>query len=150
MQKPPRDPTKEIITNKGWMAIALYSTAMTSTVIIAVIYCKEVIHSNDHICNNVAFITLTFAQLFHVFNMSSDGSAFLNNEITRNKFVWIAIFICSGLTLMVFAIPGMRLVLGLSVLPLKLWVAAITAGMSPLVVIQTFKAIQKKINKPHN
>ncbi len=147
MQKPPRDPAKEIITNKGWMVIALYSVTMTSAVIIAVVYCKEVIHSNNSVCNNVAFITLTFAQLFHVFNMSSKGSAFFNNEITRNKFVWVAVFICSGLTLMVFAIPGIRLVLGLSVLSLKLWVTAIAAGMLPLVVIQAFKVIPRKTNQ---
>jgi len=150
MQKPPRDPSKGIITNKGWIVIALYSAAMTSAVIVAVVYCKKVLHSDDLVCNNVAFITLTFAQLFHVFNMSSDRSALLNNEITRNKFVWIAIFICSGLTLTVFEIPGMRLVLGLSVLSLKLWVFAITAGLLPLVVIQTYKAIWKRNNKLRN
>jgi Ca2+-transporting ATPase len=143
MSRPPRDPEKNIITNKKWLAIALYSAAITSAVILAVFYCKEVLHSNDRTCNNVAFITLTFAQLFHVFNMSSDGSGFVNNEITRNKWVWIAILICSGLTLMVFAVPGLRLVLGLSVLSFKLWVAAMIVSLLPLVVFQVYKAIHK-------
>ncbi|KAF1856387.1 hypothetical protein Lal_00000003 [Lupinus albus] len=103
MSRPPREPNKNIITNQKWLVIALYSASITSAVIIAVFYCKEVLHNDDRTCNNVAFITLTFAQLFHVFNMSSDGARILNNEITRNKFVWIALFICIGLTLMVFA-----------------------------------------------
>ncbi|SDP97140.1 Ca2+-transporting ATPase [Mucilaginibacter sp. OK268] len=147
MSRPPRAPEKNIITNKKWLAIALYSAAITSAVIIVVIYCKEVLHSDDRTCNNVAFITLTFAQLFHVFNMSSDGAGLLNNEITRNKWVWIAILICNGLTLMVFAVPGLRLVLGLSVLSFKLWVAAITVSLLPLVVFQAFKAVQKINNR---
>lgn len=144
MQRPPRDPKKNIITNKKWLVIALYSTAMTAAVILAVVYCKEVLHTDDRVSNNVAFITLTFAQLFHVFNMSSGGSAFWKNEITTNKFVWIALVICSVLTFVVFAIPGMRLVLGLSVLPAKLWGIAIAISILPLVVIQAYKAIQKK------
>jgi Ca2+-transporting ATPase len=143
MSRPPRDPKKNMITDNKWLVIALYSAAITSAVIIAVVYCKEVLNSDDRTCNNVAFITLTFAQLFHVFNMSSDGAGIVNNEITRNKWVWIAILICSGLTLMVFAVPGLRIVLGLSVLSFKLWVAAITVSLLPLVVFQAFKAVQK-------
>ncbi|MEO7216537.1 cation-transporting P-type ATPase [Mucilaginibacter sp.] len=146
MKEPPRDPKKNIITNKGWLVIALYSAAITSAVVIAVVYCKDVLHADDKVCNNVAFITLTFAQLFHVFNMSSDDSGFLKNEITRNKFVWIALFICSALAFMVFAIPGMRLVLDLSVLPFKLWAITIAISLLPLVVIQSYKAV-RKMNK---
>ncbi|MDP9079384.1 MAG: cation-transporting P-type ATPase [Bacteroidota bacterium] len=149
MSRPPRDPKKNIITNKKWLAVALYSAAITSAVILAVFYCKEVLHSDDRTCNNVAFITLTFAQLFHVFNMSSDGSGFVNNEITRNKWVWIAILMCSGLMLMVFAVPGLRLVLGLSALSFKLWVAALTVSLLPLVIFQAFKAV-KQMNSPRS
>ncbi|MCC8426501.1 cation-transporting P-type ATPase [Mucilaginibacter sp. UR6-11] len=143
MLRPPRDPKKNIITNKKWLTIALYAAVITSAVIIAVFYTKEVFHSDDHTCNNVAFITLTFAQLFYVFNMSSHGSVFFNNEITRNKWVWIAILICSGLMLLVFAAPGLRLVLGLSILPFKLWITAITISLLPLVIFQVYKVIQK-------
>jgi Ca2+-transporting ATPase len=144
MSRPPRDPKKNIITNKKWLTIALYSTTITSTVIIAVVYCKVVLHSADTTCNTVAFITLTFSQLFHVFNMSSDGSGLVNNEITRNKWIWIAILICSCLTFMAFAIPGLRLVLGLSVLSIKLWLAAIAISLLPLVIFQVYKAFSKQ------
>lgn len=144
MLRPPRDPSKEIVTGKGWRLIAFYAAAITSSVIIAVIFCKEVLHADGRVCNNVAFITLTFAQLFHVFNMSSDGSGFLKNEITRNKFVWAAILICSALTASIFAVPGLGLVLGLSALPVKLWGVAITLSLLPLAVIQVYRAIRKK------
>ncbi|QEM03568.1 cation-transporting P-type ATPase [Mucilaginibacter rubeus] len=143
MSRPPRAPGKNIITNKKWLAIALYSASITSTVVIAAVYCKEALHSDDQTCNNIAFITLTLAQLFHVFNMSSEGSGFINNEITRNKWIWIAILICSGLLLLVFALPGLRLVLGLSQLSFKLWLSATTASLLPLVVFQGYKAFQK-------
>lgn len=144
MLRPPRNPAKEMVTGKDWARMTLYSAAITSAVIIAVVYGKEVLQSDDRTCNNIAFITLTFAQLFHVFNMSSPGSGFLHNEITRNKWVWIAILICSSLILLVFAVPGLRLVLGLSVLSLKLWSAALAASLLPLVVFQVYKIFQNK------
>jgi Ca2+-transporting ATPase len=144
MSRPPRDPKKNIITNKKWLTIALYSTSITLTVIIAVLYCKVVLHSAESTCNTVAFITLTFSQLFHVFNMSSDGSGLVNNEITRNKWIWIAILICSSLTFMAFAIPGIRFVLGLSLLSFKLWLAAIAISLLPLVVVQAYKTSSKR------
>lgn len=145
MLRPPRDPKKNIITNKKWLSIALYSAIITSAVTLAVIYAKEVLHSDDRTCNNVAFITLTFAQLFHVFNMASRGAPFLHNEITRNKWIWIAILICSCLMLMVFVLPELRLVLGLSVLSFKLWLAAMAISLSPLIILQLYKLLNKHL-----
>jgi Ca2+-transporting ATPase len=141
MLKPPRDPGKDMITRQKWMFIALYAAAMTIAVIIAVMYCKENIGVDDRAANNVAFITLTFTQLFHVFNMSSKNSGLFINEITSNKFIWIALLLCAGITALVFIIPEMRLVLGLSVLPVKVWVISILASMLPLLAVQVYKAV---------
>jgi len=148
MLRPPRDPAKAMITGRDWLRMALYSAAITAAVIIAVVYGKAVLHSDDRSCNHIAFITLTFAQLFHVFNMSSPGSGSLNNEITRNKWVWIAVVICSGLILLVFAVPGLRLVLGLSVLSLQLWVVALAVSLLPLIIFQLYKLFQKPDSRP--
>ena len=105
MDNPPRDPKKNIITNNDWITIALYSATITLSVIVAVLFCKAYISVDNNIANNVAFITLAFAQLFHVFNMSSAHSGLLVNEVTTNKFVWLAILICTGLMLLVYEVP---------------------------------------------
>ena len=39
----------------------------------------------------VSFLTLGFAQLWHVFNMRSKQGGLLVNEVTRNPWVWGAI-----------------------------------------------------------
>lgn len=147
MLRPPRDPAKPMVTGRDWVRMALYSTAITAAVIIAVVYGKAVLHNDDRNCNNMAFVTLTLAQLFHVFNMSSPDSGFLNNEITRNKWIWWAVLICSGLLLLVFAVPGLRLVLGLSVLPFKLWFITITISLLPLTAVQVYKVFHNNHNK---
>lgn len=141
MERPPRDPKLLIISNKDWIRISLYAAAMTLAVITAVIYYKKVFPADPSITNNVAFLTLAFAQLFHVFNMSSPHSNLFVNDITKNKFIWIALFICSSLLVLVYTIPQTRLVLGLEILSAEVWLVSILAGLIPLVLFQGYKII---------
>ena len=145
MKKPPRNPKKDIITNRNWIAITLYAFTLTLSVILAVIYCKQVFSANDRVVNNVAFITLAFAQLFHVFNMSSAYSQSLVNDVTKNKFVWLALLICSALLLLVYMVPQLRLALNLTILPVKLWIVSLLASLIPLVIVQVYKGFNKLI-----
>ena len=142
MKIPPRDSKEDIVTSEDWIEIGLYSTVITISVILAVIYCREFITPDPKILNNVAFVTLAFAQLFHVFNMPSPKSNFLVNEVTKNHFIWYAIVICTGLMVFVYLLPQMRLVLGLAVLPIDVWVESIIASLVPLILIQIYKAFK--------
>ncbi|MDP1689794.1 MAG: cation-transporting P-type ATPase, partial [bacterium] len=144
MEVPPKDPKKDIISNRNWIDIVLYSIAMTVAVIMAVIYCKQTITTDDQVANNVAFITLAFAQLFHVFNMSSAHSGLLVNDITKNKFVWLALLICTGLLVLVYVMPQLRLVLSLAELPGKVWIVSVLASLLPLILVQIYKSIWKR------
>ncbi|MBC7650789.1 MAG: cation-transporting P-type ATPase, partial [Deinococcales bacterium] len=144
MDQPPRDPKKAIISNKNWQVIVIYAVTITLAVVAAVMYCKQTIVSNDKVANNVAFVTLAFAQLFHVFNMAAVNSKILVNDITKNKFVWLAIVICSGIMVLIYVLPQMRLVLGLQVLPTNVWLVALLASLLPLVVVQLYKISKGK------
>ena len=141
MDRPPSDPKNHIVSNKNWITISLYAAAMTVAVIAAIFYCKQFVSTDPKIANNVAFLTLAFAQLFHVFNMSSAHSKVWVNEITKNKFVWLALIICIILLVLVYAIPYMRLVLGLEMLPAEVWLISILAGLIPLAIFQVYKII---------
>ena len=144
MKRPPRDPNQLIITNKGWFTISLYAATMTLAVIVAIMYTKYKLGNDARISNNVAFITLAFAQLFHVFNMASTRSNWLVNEITRNKYIWLALLICAVLVVVVYLVPQLRLVLGLEVLPKEVWLIAIICGMIPLVIVQGYRVLFRK------
>ena len=144
MDRPPRGFDEDIVVNKDWISIGIYSLIITLSVILAVLYCKKFITPDDATANNVAFLTLAFAQLFHVFNMSSPNSKLFINEITKNRFVWYAIILCSGLVAFVYFVPQMRLVLGLKMLPVNVWVVSIVASLIPLILIQIYKAIWQR------
>lgn len=146
MNRLPRDPNKAIISKKDWVTIYIYAFSMTLAVMAAIFYSTKTISGDPKIANNMAFITLAFAQLFHVFNMSSKHSNLFVNEITRNKFIWIALIICTVLLVLVYAVPQVRLVLGLEVLPAKVWIVSLFASLIPLVLVQGYKIIWKRKN----
>ncbi len=141
MQQPPKNPNDPIISNKKWIEIGFYAIIITFSVFAAIIYCQKIMVLDSGEINSVAFATLIFAQLFHVFNMSSAGSKLLINEITKNKFVWLAISLCAGATVFVFALPRMRTVLNLKMLPTKVWIVSILASLLPLLFIQLYRRI---------
>ena len=126
---------------EDWIKIGIYALIMTFSVALAVIYCKQYITPDDKIANNVAFITLAFAQLFHVFNMSAFDSKFFLNDITKNKYIWLAVVICTGFMVLVFVLPQIRFVLGLALVPTKIWIVSILASLIPLFTVQLYKII---------
>ncbi|MBS1522168.1 MAG: cation-transporting P-type ATPase [Bacteroidetes bacterium] len=140
MLRPPRDPSKDILYKEKWTNIIVFATMMTVAVIGAVKYCESIGYGISAL-NNTAFFTLTFAQLAHVFNMSDVHSHWLNNEITRNKYVWLAILLCLLITGGAYFTPGLRQVLNLAPLPWQVWLISIVAGIVPLLVVQSVKLI---------
>jgi Ca2+-transporting ATPase len=80
--------------------------------------------------------------------MSSAQSKLLVNEITKNKFIWFALLICTALMVLVYILPQTRLVLGLEVLPEKVWIISLIASLIPLVLIQLYKIIWDKKKVP--
>ncbi len=74
----------------------------------------------------------------------SPHSGLLVNDVTKNKFIWLAILICFVILALVFALPQMRLVLIVSVLPIRLWVVSLLAGLLPLIFVQGFKIFNGK------
>ena len=73
--------------------------------------------------------------------MSALRSGLLNNEITRNKFVWLAILICTGCMALVYAISQLRMVLNLVMLSRQVWIVCLLAATLPLLLVQLFKGI---------
>ncbi len=141
MDFPPRDPKKNIVTNSNWVAIGIYSFTISLSVMAALFYCKYIYTASIIMQNNVVFITLAFTQMFHVFNMASPNSKIIVNEVTKNKYVWIAIVSSTALILLVYAIPQLQTILKLIALPKELWLVCIAASLLPLIFVQLHKII---------
>lgn len=144
MQRPPRDPKLDIISTRNWMVIVIYALMMTASIVLAVFLCRIYVSVDSIIINNVAFITLAFSQLFHVFNMSSVHSGMVKNEVTKNKFVWLALLLCVALIMAVYVFPQSRTALNFEFIPLQAWLISLLASMLPLFCVQLYKLFRIK------
>ena len=89
--------------------------------------------------NTITFYALSLAQLLHVFNMYSGKLHFFNNEITRNKFIWMALTLCIAIMLVTYYTPFFRQILSLQLLDVQALELILVAGIAPVLVTQTVR-----------
>jgi Ca2+-transporting ATPase len=89
----------------------------------------------------VSFLTLAFAQLWHVFNMRDRGTGLLDNEIVRNPWVWGALALCLLLLLAAVYLPGLNTLLKVTNPGLTGWSLVAGGSLLPLVAGQILKAL---------
>jgi Ca2+-transporting ATPase len=142
MQRPPRDPNEAILGRRHWILISVYGFLITVSVLGVLVIAMYGLNFAREKAMTVSFLTLAFAQLWHVFNMRDFGSGLLHNDITSNRYVWGALLLCIGLILVTVYVPGLALVLKVTDPGLTGWSLIIGASLFPLVVGQTVKALR--------
>jgi len=140
MKQPPQDPGEPILARRHWLDVGRYGFLMTISVFGALILALKWLGMGERQAVSVSFLTLAFTQLWHVFNMRDRGSNFLRNSITRNPFIWGALFICIGLLLVALYVPVLSDVLKLVNPGMKGWIIVIAMSLIPLMVGQFIKA----------
>ena len=136
LQRPPRDPGKPIMTRPMWGAVVLHSLSITASTLGALIIATQILDLPVQEAVTVSFLTLAFAQLWHVFNMRDPRSGLIFNEITKNAFVWGAIALSLGLLFLVLFIPIASEALELHMPDATSWSLIVGMSLVPLVLGQ--------------
>ena len=136
MQRPPRAPRETILTRRHWYAIGGYGALITLSVFGAFALAFTWLQMEADSAVTVSFLTLAFAQLWHVFNMRDRGSSFWRNDITRNAFVWGALVLCVALLLAAMYVPGLAAILKVERLGAEGWLLVSAMSLLPLLVGQ--------------
>jgi Ca2+-transporting ATPase len=139
MRQPPRDPKEPIVSRHHWLAVGGYGTVMTAAVLGALALALMWLKMAKQQAVTVSFLTLAFSQLWHVFNMRDPGSKVFDNEITRNRFVWGALGLCTLLLLGAVYLPGLSHVLKVANPGTAGWLLVIMMSLIPFVVGQATK-----------
>jgi Ca2+-transporting ATPase len=142
MDQAPKDPEEPIITKKDWGRTALYGVVISVYVIAAYIWALKGMDLSTEICNNVAFFSLAFSQLLHAFNMREKDERLLNNQVTRNKYIWMAIGFCVAMLFAGYFVPLLKETLSFESLPLNVWGLILVTSAMPLITIQLIKLIR--------
>jgi Ca2+-transporting ATPase len=127
------------MTRGHWLAVIGYGLAITLSVLGAFALALTWRSMGNRQAVTVSFLALAFAQLWHVFNMRDRGSGLLDNDVTRNIYVWGALGLCVGLLLMAVYVPGLARVLRLARPGADGWILVAGASVVPLVIGQILK-----------
>jgi Ca2+-transporting ATPase len=141
MKHPPRDPKEGILTRRHWVSIAVYGLLITASVLAALVLALKWLGLDRQRAVTVSFLTLAFAQLWHIFNMRNRESRLLVNEITANRYVWGALALCTGLLLAAVYLPGLSAVLQVAPPGGSGWLLVAVMSAFPLALGQVWKAL---------
>jgi Ca2+-transporting ATPase len=134
MARKPRSASENLLTRTHWLGIAVHGIVMSVSVLAAMAYSIFVLNYDSQMAVTVSFCTLALAQMWHVFNMRGSMRRWINNEITRNVWIWIALATCIVLVLAAVYMPLLSEVLSLTNPGFEGWWVIIIASLAPVVL----------------
>jgi Ca2+-transporting ATPase len=136
MREPPRPPREPILTPGRWRAIFLHGGVIALSVLAALGLAVVWLDTSPEAATTISFLALALAQLWHVFNVRSTASRFLDNEVTRNPWIWGALALCLVLLLLAVYWAPLAGVLSLTDPGPAGWLLALVLSLVPLLVGQ--------------
>ncbi|MBD0850206.1 cation-translocating P-type ATPase [Maribacter arenosus] len=141
MEQSPKNPKSPIIDRLDWYAILVYGLSISTAVMGIVAYAHFVLQLEAIMINNMAFYTLVFAQLFNVFNIPKRHESFFNNEVTKNPWVWSAIFLSLVITFSAYLILPIASVLSLKTLSVEFFTTIFLFALGSMALAQLLKRL---------
>ncbi|MFP4496634.1 MAG: cation-translocating P-type ATPase [Vulcanimicrobiota bacterium] len=132
MNESPRAKNEPVLTKDHWKSMAVFGIIIATMTLTAFLISRNFLGMNMSQAVTVSFLTISFSQLWHIFNLRGKHTTIIKNEITYNPYVWGAIALCISLLLTAVyyeklagilkvkppGADGWMLVLGLSLVPL--------------------------------
>ena len=144
MEQPPRKGNEAILTRWHWRAIALYGALIAVTTLGSQAIALRLWNLGEAEVVTVSFMTLSFARLWHVLNMRSQGTGLLKNEVVNNPYIWGSLVLCTFILLAAVYVPGLSDALGTTPLSGPAWSLVVGASLVPVVVGQIIKQVTTK------
>ena len=104
--------------------------------------------SKIEVGQTMAFVTLAFSELTHVFNIRNNKKSVFKTKITNNLKLIGAVLLSAVLMLVILLIPGLREIFSIPVLPTENIIELIGLVLLPIVIVEIFKLL--KINGTKN
>ncbi len=134
LRLPPRSPREPLLGRAQWLFIAGYGALLTASTLAALLIGRYGLGLEGDALVSVSFLTLAFAQLFHVFNMRGRASPVFVNAVTRNPYVWLAVAVCTALLLLAVYLPPLAGALHVVPPDRSGWALVMLASIAPLLL----------------
>ncbi len=132
LKRPPRHPKEPILGRRQWLAIVLYGATLTITTFGALALARFGLELDEQATVTVTFLTLAFSQLWHVFNMRHQKSGFIDNEVSKNPWIWAALALCVGILLTAAYVPSLAYMLHIVMPESEIWGIVFLMSTIPL------------------
>lgn len=136
LARPPRPPKEPMLSAAQWRRVVGYGLAIAVSTLIALIVATKGFSFEAQEATTISFLTIAFAQLWHVFNMHHSHSGPWRNAVVRNRLVWFALLLCLSLILGAVVLPVFAAALQIVPIGSKGWALAIGCSMLPLLAGQ--------------
>ena len=146
MKQPPRKKGEPIMNRARWLGVGAFGILITVAVLGAMAIAILILDMDEKKAVTISFLTLAFAQLWHVFNMRDRSSGFFRNAIVHNPFVWGALVLCSLLLAATVYVPLLAEVLNVANPGANGWLLVLVMSLLPLIVGQvSLKFMKRKL-----
>ena len=154
MNRKPNKPGKGVFT-KGMTLRVIYQGVMIGLLtlgafMIGLATTTEAIdgltldESKIEVGQTMAFVTLALSELVHVFNVRNNKQSVFKTGILNNKKLLLAVGASALLMIVILAIPGLRSIFSIPVLPTANILELVGLIIAPLIIVEIFKLF--KIN----
>lgn len=143
MDRHPR-PKQENIFARG-LARRILTRGSLIGITTTLVFASSMLHTSDlRLARTMAFATLVFCQLFHVFDCRSETMGIMEKGLFSNPYLIISVLFSSVLFLVVLYVPSLRLLFDTVALDHHQWLIVLTASGMPTLVIGTRRLLRRR------
>jgi Ca2+-transporting ATPase len=140
MQRPPRDPREALLSREFLASVAIYGAMITAVTLAAFVMYLD---GPARQAQTIAFMTLAFAQLFHLGNARSE-EPLAGWKHFSNPYALGAVVFSIVLQLLAIYVPPLARVLGVEPLDARSWLIVLSLGVIPAVLGQGIKLARRR------
>jgi P-type Ca2+ transporter type 2C len=140
MHRPPRNPQQAILSQSFLASILFYGGLITVSTLGAFFW---TLRDEPARAQTVAFMTLAFAQTFHLGNARSTRAVLSLRGMASNWYALAAVAVSIGLQLAAMYVEPLSTVLRVIPLSPEQWLLVLVASAVPAVVGQTLKVLRR-------
>ncbi len=146
MTRKPRDSKAGVFSGGMGFDIGYQGVLVTALVLFSYFVGSGFTAENSDIGTTMAFLTLSFAEIFHSFNMRSQHKSLFGIKV-QNKTLWLASIGSLIATTVVCEIPFLANAFGFASVSLEQYLIAAGIGAVVIPVVETVKAVQRRTKK---
>ncbi len=141
MKKKPKDPGESVLNRSNWMGIGIYGICIALLTVTSWFLSHSFFGHSPELSNNIAFFSLAFTQLLHVFDMREANEHAFINQVTQNKYVWFALLFCMAALFTAYFVPVLHDALNFVRLSPSNWLQIAITAISTVALVQVVKEI---------